>query len=127
MATGSAGPVDLQAVQLPWLGGTCRSRGVGIASNGIAFGVIGWSATSTPLGTFHPAAGVGCTALVSPDAVVWLPVQAGIDHWSFAVPNAPALVGVMLREQVLHAEIGPLGDLVRLSSSNGIELTVGAL
>lgn len=125
--TGSAGLLTLQAVHLPWLGGLCQTRGTGVAANGIACGVIGWSATATPLGAFHPAAGVGCTALASPDAVVWLQSFSGIVDWRFRVPNAPALVGVALREQIVDAEIGPLGDLLRLTSSNGIALTVGAL
>ena len=43
------------------------------------------------------------------------------------MPNAAALVGATLREQIAQAELATAGALVLLSSSNGLALTIGAL
>lgn len=123
---GSAGVVALSSTSLPWIGGRSECRATNLAANSVAFGLIGFAAASTPLSTFHPAAGAGCTVLTSPLATVWMANSAGTATLGFTVPNDPALVAVVLRQQVVQAEFGLGGAIALLSSSNGMQLTVGA-
>ncbi|MCC7061832.1 MAG: hypothetical protein IT456_03450 [Planctomycetes bacterium] len=123
---GSAGVVALSSTSLPWIGGRSECRATNLAANSVAFGLIGFAAASTPLSTFHPAAGAGCTVLTSPLATVWMANSAATATLGFTVPNDPALVAVVLRQQVVQAEFGLGGAIALLSSSNGVQLTVGA-
>ena len=47
------------------------------------------------------------------------------DH-QLAVPNDLGLVGVTIQQQVVQVEAGSLGNLTGLSSSNRLQLVVGA-
>lgn len=123
---GSAGVLALAPTTLPWIGGRSDSLVTGLAANAAVFGCVGLAAVATPLSTFHPAAGAGCTVLTTPLAAFWLSPLAGAATMGFGIPNDPSLVATVLREQILQAEFGAGGGIALLSSSNGLELTVGA-
>lgn len=123
---GSAGPLTLQAIDLPWIGGVARARCDGLASSALAVAITGLSASNTLLSTLHPAGGAMCRVWTTPDAVQFVPNQAGAAAVELAIPRDPAFVGVQLRQQFLQAELDAMGGLVALSSSNALALTIGA-
>ncbi len=124
---GSAGPLTLQVIDLPWIGGVARGRCDGFANGALAVAILGLSPTNTLLSTLHPAGGAACRAWTTPDAVQFVPSQAGAAAVELVIPRDPAFVGVQLWQQFLQAEIDAFGGLVSLSSSNALTLTIGAL
>jgi len=122
----SVAPLVLAANSLPWVGGTFRSTCTGIAPNGLGFGLFGFTSPGTALSAFHPAAGIGCSLLASPDAVLLLLPAAGSVVNVFGIPRDPAWVGIVLQNQVLEIELSPASSITRVAGSNGITLTIGA-
>ncbi len=51
---------------------------------------------------------------------------SGSASQQFAIPNDPAFAGVQLTHQFVQGELDAQGNLVSLSSSNGLTLTIGA-
>jgi len=123
--SGSVGPVTLTASALPWVGGTCRTTATGIAAGALAFDLLGFVATSTPLSLIHPAGGVGCSMFVDAVATQLLVPSNGTVVSQVVLPNSPAFVGMVLHDQVLQIELGPTFAITGLSSSNGLRLTLG--
>lgn len=123
---GSNGLLALVPRQLPWIGSAYRAEVAGVAGGAVLFEMFGWAAQGIPLVTLHPAGGVGCQLLTTPDATsVVLPV-AGVATTQMVIPNALALVGVLLRNQVLQAELDSGANLVGLQATNAVALTIGA-
>jgi hypothetical protein len=50
----------------------------------------------------------------------------GIATSTWALPASPSLAGLQVRLQVVGIELGATG-IVRLTSTNGLQLTIGAL
>jgi hypothetical protein len=101
--TGASGVPVLQLVSLPGIGSNFSLRAQSLAGS-FAYMVTGLDTLSVPLQPFDLGFGVGCTLLVSPDLIEFLPQAAGSATWSFAIPNVPALAGMHLYNQV--AEFG---------------------
>lgn len=117
---GSAGPLSLEAASLPWIGTTVRSNANGFPQGSLALHVLGTNTLSAPL------PGPGCTLFVDPiiiDAIV--PAQ-GSAAPTFDVPNNAALVGVTVRAQMVSIELGAGGSLQQITSSNALDLIIGA-
>jgi hypothetical protein len=124
---GSAGPVTLVADNLPWAGSTFRATASGMAPGSLAFGLHSFLSAATPLAALHPAGGVGCDLLVSPDvAVLLLPVGGSVTS-TLGIPTSPAFLGAVVRNQVVQIELDPTASITAITSSNGLVLTFGAL
>lgn len=124
--SGSAGPVVMIASRLPWLGGGFRAETTGIAASAIAFDLLGFATAAIPLGAVHPS-GAGCSVLVAqPFVRLLLPSQGRVVS-QFALPNDPVFLGAVLYDQVVQLELGGGGSLSGISSSNGLQLTIGRL
>jgi hypothetical protein len=121
---GPAGPLGLAATSLPWIGTTFRSRATGFAPNSLAAAVVGLAAQQLPLGPFGGLP--SCDLLVRPDVAVFVPPVGGVAGHSIAVPPSTTLVGVLLHHQFLQATLGAGGGIASLSSSNALQLVVGA-
>jgi len=100
---GGNGVPLLQLATLPAIGGTF-SLGVQNLAGSFAFMVTGLGQLSVPLLPLGLGFGASCTLLVSPDLIQSLPQAIGSATWSLAIPNAPALAGMHLYNQV--AELG---------------------
>lgn len=124
---GTAGPLALHATALPWLGSTCRTRCVTVSSAAFGVVVLGLAPLQVPLANLFPVAGPGCTLLSTLDLLtLQLPVAGAIEA-SFAVPDAPALLGATLQQQVLVGELAPTTlALVHVAASDALTLTLGA-
>lgn len=97
--TGGNGVPVLQLVSLPGMGGTF-SLGVQNLYGSFAFMVTGLGQLSVPLQPLGLGFGAGCTLLVSPDLIEFLPQALGSATWSLAIPNIAALAGMHLFNQV---------------------------
>lgn len=124
--SGTAGPMQTTSNR-PWLGSVFRSVTSGFTANGLGFAALGFSSPGTPLAALHPAGAAGCALHANPDASLLLLPTAGTATFSLAIPNNTAFVGAVLFHQVLQVEVGVGGQLVSLTSSNGLRLGFGSL
>lgn len=120
----TAGPLALDAVNLPFAGGTFRSTATGMTSSSLAVHAIGLQ----PLGQQLPLAAPGCLALVDPILTRLVATSAGRCETALALPNSVALAGLNVLTQVVQLELDASGlHLVGTSATNGLVLTIGAL
>ena len=124
--TGSGGLNELTATSGPWIDSTFAPIATGMPSNALVVGVRGLTTVTQPLAAILPAGQPGCDLLVSPDLLdLHVPV-AGVVSPSFAIPNSAALVGQQLHQQVVPVELDASGNIVALTSSNRLTLTIGS-
>ncbi|MCB9879227.1 MAG: hypothetical protein H6835_16650 [Planctomycetes bacterium] len=119
---GAAGPVTLGATDLPWLGATFHARVAGMAVPTIGLHVAGVAPTLLPL----PLGAPGCTLQVDPALIGAFVPSAVQSDVAFAVPTDAALIGQQLLTQVVALELDATGAITRTTSSNALQLTVGA-
>ncbi|HEX6812456.1 MAG TPA: hypothetical protein VF384_12585 [Planctomycetota bacterium] len=105
---GPNGVPALQLVTLPEIGGTFTLAAHNLGGS-FAFMVIGFGQISAPLQPIGLGFGAGCTLLVTPDFLEFLPQASGSASWSLAIPPAPGLAGVHLFNQV--AEFGAVSTV----------------
>ena len=123
--TGSGGPNVLTATTLPWTGSTFRSVATGMPGNGLALGVLGLSTISVPLSSILPQGVAGCTLFVNPDLLDLLVLAGGSAQAQFAIPNTVVLAGQTVHQQVVPVELDLLGNIIALTSTNRLTLTIG--
>ena len=124
---GTAGPVALAATTLPWLGTNFVANASGIPSGSLTLGVYGFAQVAIPLSAILPQAGAGCWLLASPDFwSVHLPTM-GTVQTDLSLPASIALVGATFVHQAIVFELGPLGNVVAVTSSPGLLQQLGAL
>jgi hypothetical protein len=63
---------------------------------------------------------------VSPDLLVLYVPSAGSVTTQIAIPNSVAFAGQLLHQQVVPIELDAVGNLVALTSTNALTLTIGA-
>lgn len=127
LATGCAGsgtPNTLTAIELAWVGGTYRAIAQGLPAQALVVDVFGL-ATTAP--TLLPQAAAGCTLVVRPDLPILGIATNGAATSSLAIPNVPALTGADFHHQVACFAIGPQQQIVEVTTSDALTLTIGAL
>lgn len=123
---GSGGANVLTATSLPWVGSTFTSTAVGMPNNGIVLRVLGLGTLSLPMPAVLPSGQPGCTLSVTPDLLeAYLPA-AGAVTCSLALPNSVALGGQVLHQQVVPLELDAVGNIVTVTGSNRLTLTLGS-
>lgn len=111
--------------QLPWLGGTWRSRATGMPNLSLVATVTGFTTLVLPLTALWPQAGAACFGYTTPESVqLALPV-AGEVASQIAVPNNPVLIGANLNQYALAFEFDAQGALIAVTSTNGVGVTIG--
>ncbi|MFY9341171.1 MAG: hypothetical protein WAT39_01695 [Planctomycetota bacterium] len=124
--TGAGGPNVLTATALPWLGSTFRARATGLPPLSFALIASGVTPIALPLTALFPQGLPGCSAWVLADVIdIALPV-AGAVATQVAVPNTAALVGATFHQQVLPFVFDLSGNLIELTSTNALTMTLGA-
>ncbi|MCA8950333.1 MAG: hypothetical protein KDE27_12580 [Planctomycetes bacterium] len=125
---GSAGVSTISSQQLPWVGTTLQASVSNVPANALGVAVWGLAPAAVPLPTLLPQGVPGCALLASPDVVLPALAPAGGElHTMLAIPNSAVFAGVMLFHQVGIAEFGSLGQVVALTSSDGLRLEIGSL
>lgn len=124
--TGSGGANVLTAAAPPWIGATFASVAVGMPPLGLALGVRGLGTAAVPLASILPQGQPGCDLLVTPDLLDVYVAAAGAVTTSFAIPDAIALAGQVLHQQVVPIELDALGNFVAFTSTNRLTLTIGS-
>ena len=124
---GAAGPVALAVTERAWIGGILRTRASGLPSGALSIGVFGFAAQSVPLSLLHPLGLPGCNLLTTDDIMLSFSVVAGACAPSLPVPNAASLVGAAFQHQLLGVEVSAAGHAAAVTSSNALQLTIGAL
>lgn len=119
--TGLAGPLSLIAETMPWLGATMQMTAYGLPGQSLAVHAVGTMPIVQPL----PLGAPGCSLLVSPIYLDALTPSNGQATASVLVPNSQALVGLGLRSQVVGLELSPSFAIVRTTSTNAVQMTVG--
>ncbi|MFK7738999.1 MAG: hypothetical protein AB8H80_01655 [Planctomycetota bacterium] len=119
---GSAGPVTLQSDTRPWIGSDYRATAIGMPMQSLALQAFGNAATAVSL----PLGAPGCQLLLAPILTTVAPTAQGEAALSLLLPNDPVLVGQSIRQQVLGIEFDQSG-ITQLTSSNALDLTIGAL
>src|SRR5262249_19399213 len=125
--TGSGGANILTATSLPWIGATITTTATGMPTTGLAAGVLGVSTLSIPLSSIFRQGAPGCSLFVDARQVDLHVPSSGRIATSFAVPNSVVLANQTLYQQVLAIDLGPLGAIAALTSTNALSLTIGAL
>jgi hypothetical protein len=124
---GTAGPNVLTASTAPWIGTTFRATAAGMTGNALAVALFGLTANSTPLSLLLPQGVFGCSLHVSTESAQLLLPIAGNADTQLVIPNSSSFVGVTLHHQVIAAELGGLGNITAVTSTNALTLTVGVL
>ena len=126
MGCAGAGGVNvLTATSLPWIGSTFASEATGMPATGLALGVRGLTTVTLPLAGILSQGQPGCDLLVSPDLLDLYVLGGGPLMTSFSIPNAVALVGQVLHQQVVPIELHAQGNIMALTSTNRLSLTIG--
>jgi hypothetical protein len=121
----SGGANTLAATSLPWIGSTFRSRGTGLPGLAFVASVFGFSTTTLPLASVLPAGQPGCDLLVSPDGVDFQAITTGTADYQAAVPNIPAIAGLVVYHQMIPFEVDPQLSFVAITATNTLRLTLG--
>jgi trimeric autotransporter adhesin len=124
---GSGGNNQLVATSLPWLDSAFTSKGTGLPPQGVAVGVAGIAPVSLPLTVIMPQAGVGCDLLAYPTLLDLQVPSNGSLTLHLSLPSAAVLVGQRIWQQVVALELDASANIVELTSSNALRLTVGKL
>ncbi|MBL9077829.1 MAG: hypothetical protein JNL08_10015 [Planctomycetes bacterium] len=118
---------ELEALSLPWVGGTFRSR-LSWPSGNQALGVIGFAPVvpGLQLSPSLPAA-IGCTLDITRDAEVFLGASNNAIEFAMPVPSEPTLVGADFYHQMFPYTLDAQGGLTAVWSTNALHLVVGLL
>lgn len=125
--TGSGGANVLDAVALPWTGSTFRARATGMPTFALALAVTGFTPLAVPMPAVLPQGVAGCSALVSPDLLDLVLPAGGIATTQLGLPATVSLAGQVFHHQVVPLELDLAGNIVAVTSTNGLTLTIGAL
>src|SRR5262249_9530826 len=102
-----------------------RGQADGMPGTGIALAITGLSATSIPLSSLLQQGVPGCDLLATLDLLEVLTPRLGVARTSLALPLDRSLVGQVLHHPVLALELDSGANLVAVTSSNGLRLTIG--
>jgi hypothetical protein len=88
---------------------------------------MAFTQASAPLLQWFPQAGAACDLLVSPDVIGIVPSASGTAQSQLLVPPSLQLVGATFYHQMIPIVIGGQGDLISVTATNALQLTVGSL
>lgn len=122
----STGSNTLEPASTPWIGGFASTKISSLPPGSLAVAVVGNGSASTALSTLLSQAQPGCDLLATPDVLLTIvPDASGDAYWILPIANDPALGGFQLFQQMAVLEFDSNGDISSVTSSNGIEITVG--
>ena len=105
---------------------TWTATGTGLPTSAFVAFVNGFTPISTPLASVLPQGVAGCTLLVSPDYVDFVLSNNGTAQAQLVLPNTPSLAGATFSSQMLPLEIDAALNIIEVTSTNVIGVTVGS-
>jgi uncharacterized membrane protein len=124
---GGAGQLALAASTLPYLGTTFTALCSGASPTAVGLAIYGLTQQSVPLANVLPQGQPGCQLLTTLDLLQLLPAAVGSQFTiGLPIPNAPALVGAVLQQQIAQLQFGAGGVLQSVATSNGLQLSIGS-
>ncbi|HEX5053176.1 MAG TPA: hypothetical protein VFZ65_15480 [Planctomycetota bacterium] len=121
--SGLTGPLTLQALEAPWLGGSYRLRAANYGPTGFGLQILGLPQVSLPLSVVFAEALPGCRiSTIATFLDVVLPVGGAVTFGG-SVPLDSSLIGFEFQAQAWQFETGASG--LAVSSSNGVQLVIG--
>jgi trimeric autotransporter adhesin len=124
--TGSGGPNVLTADSLPWTGSTFRATATGMHASALVLSVYGFTPISLPMVSVLPMALPGCEARMLPDLAELVLPTGGAALTALVLPDSPALAGIVLHHYVVPFEVDAALQIVAVTSSNSLQLTLGS-
>ena len=121
----SGGSNSLTALTLPWTGAATELEGTGLPPLAVVGIVTGFAPTSLSLASVLPQGQPGCDLHVSPDLFDFVGSTNGTARAATAIPSSPALAGAVFYQQMIPFEIDLSLQLVAITATNAIELTIG--
>ena len=122
----SSGGGNSLTATLPWTGSTWTTTGTGLPTSAFVVLVNGFASLSTPLVSIMPQGVAGCSLLVSPDFLDFVLSNNGTAQGQLLLPNAPSLVGVIFYSQMVPLEFDPLLNIIAVTGTNALAMTVGS-
>lgn len=122
----SGGANQLSPTNRPWIGTTYRATASGLPTTALLVEVVGVSQNAVQLSQLAPQGQPGCFLMPTPDSMRWSLTANGQAETALAIPPAAALVGVKLHQQVIPLELDPAGNVVAITATNRLVLTIGA-
>lgn len=124
----SGGANVLTTTSMPVANGTFQATGTGLPATAIVIAVTSVTpmAPALPLASILAQALPGCDLHVTPDILEALVTTTGTAQSSLLLPDSPPIVGVTFYHQMVPIELDGAGNWVAITSTNGLQLTVGA-
>jgi hypothetical protein len=123
----SGGANQLVAATSPWLGSTFAAAATGLPTTALLARVTGFTPLQLPLSLLLPTGVTGCDLRASPDWVDVGLTTNGTSTSSIMLPNTASLAGTQLHHQVVPFELDAGGNIVAVTATNALQLTLGAL
>lgn len=123
---GPSGPTVLASDELAWINGTFRAMATGMPTNGLAVAVFGFGQLALPMPVVHPLGVAGCELLVTDEILLQIMVASGQTETWIAIPGAAPLIGAQFYHQVVGIELDASSAITALTSTNALQLTIGA-
>lgn len=123
ISAGCATPIATLAGDTPWVGQSLRTTVSGLAGPAFAVFVTGLQGANVPLANVFPTALPGCTLRAQPDLTSAVLASNGVAENTIALPNSPAVVGAVFRQQcVAFATTG----LPTVDATQALQFVVGS-
>ncbi|HEU4420656.1 MAG TPA: hypothetical protein VFT55_17085, partial [Planctomycetota bacterium] len=122
----SSGGSNSLTTTLPWTGSTWTTTGTGLPTSAFVMLVTGFASISIPLVSILPQGVPGCSLLVSPDILGIVLSNNGTAQGQLFLPNGPSLVGVVFYSQMVPFEFDPLLNIIAVTGTNALAMTVGS-
>ncbi|MFN9756856.1 MAG: hypothetical protein ACK58X_10640 [Planctomycetota bacterium] len=111
------------AASAPWSGQALVTSATGLAWPSLAVFVTGLQAANVPLASLFATALPGCTLWTQPDVLTAALASNGVAENTIALPNSPAVVGAVFRQQcVAFATTG----LPTVDATQALHFVVGS-
>jgi trimeric autotransporter adhesin len=125
--TSSGGANLLSAINLPWTGSTFVAEGTGLPPFSVIGVVTGFATITLPLSSVLVQGQPGCSLDVSPDVVDIALPTAGSARIHTTLPDSPALVGAVFRQQMIPFELDATLQFTAITATNSLSMTIGSL
>jgi hypothetical protein len=117
----------LAASSPAWAGSAFRATGTGMPLYALIATVTGFAPAALPLSVVLPLGQPGCYLVTTPDALDLPTGNAATATSQHGLPNDPAIAGIVFYHQMIPFEIDLSINILAITATNALEVTVGFL